>query len=123
MKKVIIDKWRINKFGGNFLKKVIIGLCIVITTGLILFIVQDEFIGNENANSIDEMFSGQIFDDAQEKFTVHAMGLSPEEKVFTVRIERTQYKEQAEEYFRDILDSRDMKSYELEVFADDLTLQ
>ncbi len=105
------------------MKKVIIGLCIVVTTGLLLFIVQDEFIGNENANSIDEMFSGQIFDDAQEKFTVHAMGLSPEEKVFTVRIEKTQYKEQAEEYFRDILDSRDMKSYELEVFADDLTLQ
>lgn len=105
------------------MKKVIIGLCIVVTTGLILFIVQYEFIGNENANSIDEMFSGQIFDDAKEKFTVHAIGLSPEEKIFTVRIEKTQYKEQAEEYFRDILDSRDMKSYELEVFADDLTLQ
>lgn len=69
------------------------------------------------------MFSGQIFDDAQEKFTVHALGLSPEEKVFTVRIEKTQFKEQAEEYFRDILDSPDMKSYEFEVFADDLTLQ
>ena len=105
------------------MKKVIIGLCIVVTTGLILFIVQDKFIGNENANSIDEIFSGQIFDDAQEKFTVHAMGLGPEEKVFTVRIEKTQYKEQAEKYFRDILDSHDMKSYELEVFADDLTLQ
>ena len=105
------------------MKKVIIGLCIFVTTGLILFIIQDEIIGKGNANSIDEMFSGQIFDDAQEKFTVHAMGLSPEEKVFTVRIERTQYKEQAEEYFRDILDSRDMKSYGLEVFANDLTLQ
>ena len=51
------------------------------------------------------------------------MGVGPEEKVMTVRIEKTQYKEQAEEYFRDILDSHDMESYELEVFADDLTLQ
>lgn len=105
------------------MKKVIIGLCIVVTTGFILFIVQDEFRGNETVNGIDEIFSGQIFDDAQEKLTVHAMGLGPEEKVMTVRIEKTQYKEQAEEYFRDILDSHDMESYELEVFVDDLTLQ
>lgn len=105
-----------------FLKKVIIGLCIVVS-GFILFIVQNEFEENETANGLDKMFSGQIFEDAQEEFTVQAMGLSPEEKVITVRIEKTQYKEQAEEYFRDILDSHDMKSYELEVFADDLTLQ
>lgn len=105
------------------MKKIILGLCIVVTTGLILFTVQDEFKRNENANSMDEMFSGQIFDDTKEKFTVHAIGLSPEEKVFTVRIEKIQYKEQTEEYFRDILDSRDMKNYELEVFADNLILQ
>ena len=61
--------------------------------------------------------------DVQEKFTVHSMGLSPEEKVFTVRIKKTRYKEQTEEYFRDILDSCDMESYELEVVVNDLTLQ
>jgi hypothetical protein len=50
------------------------------------------------------------------------VGFGPEEKVVTVRIEKTQYKEEAEEFYRDILDSHDMESYELEVFADDLTL-
>jgi len=105
-----------------FMKKVIIGLCIVVT-GFILFIAQDEFEGNDTANGIDKMFSGQIFDVAQEKFTVHAMGLSPEEKVLTVRIGKTQYKEQTRKYFRDILDSHGMESYELEVFPDDLTLK
>ncbi|UDK98241.1 hypothetical protein EYB33_19065 [Lysinibacillus sphaericus] len=104
------------------MKKLIIVLCIVVTIGFIFFIGQDEFREKETANSIDEIFSGQIFDDAKEKLTVHAMGLSPEEKVLTVRIEKTQYKDQAEEYFRDSLDSRDMESYELEVFVDDLTL-
>ncbi len=106
------------------MKNLIIGLCLVITTGFLLFIVQgDEFREKEAVNNINELFSGQIFDDAQEKFTVHAMGLSPEEKVLTVRIEKTQYKELTEEYFRDILDSRDMENYELEVFVDDITLQ
>ncbi|MFJ7183784.1 hypothetical protein [Lysinibacillus xylanilyticus] len=101
------------------MKKVIIGLCIVVT-GFILFIVQDEFEGNDTANGIEKMFSGQIFDVAKEKFTVHSMGLSPEENVLTVRIGKTQYKEQTEEYFRDILDYLDMESYELEVVHVDL---
>jgi hypothetical protein len=104
------------------LKKVILGLCLVVT-GFFLFIVQGYYKESETTNGIDKMFSGQIYDDAQEKFTVHGMGFGPEEKVVTVRIKNKQYKEQAEEYFRDILDSNAMKSYELEVFADDLTLQ
>ncbi|WP_374967150.1 hypothetical protein [Lysinibacillus sp. RS5] len=107
------------------MKKVIIGLCIVVT-GFILFIAQDEFEGNDTVNGIEKMFSGQIFDVAQEKFTVHSMGFSPEENVLTVRIGKTQYKEykeQTEEYFRDILDSLDMESYELEVVPVDLTLK
>lgn len=102
-----------------FLKKFIIGLCIVVT-GFILFIAQDEFKGKDTANSIEEMFSGKIFEVAQEKFTVHSMGLSPEEKVLTVRIGKTHYKEQTEEYFRDILDSLGMESYEIEVVHVDL---
>lgn len=73
------------------MKKVVIGLCIVVT-GFILFIVQDEFRGNETTNSIDKLFSGHIFNDAQEKYTVHAMGISREEKVITVRIKKPQYK-------------------------------
>lgn len=105
-----------------FLKKVIVGLCILLS-GFIFFIAQDDFKENETTNGIDKMFSGQIFDDAQEKYTVHSMGFGPEEKVVTVRIENKQYKEQAEEYFRDILDSYAVESYELEVFADDLALQ
>ncbi len=109
----------IKKLEVIFLKKVIIGLCIVVT-GFILFIAQDEFEGNDTANGIEKMFSGQIFDVAQEKFTVHSMGLSPEENVLTVRIGKTQYKEQTEEYFRDILDSLDMESYKLEVVNVDL---
>lgn len=66
-------------------------------------------------------FSGQIFDDAQDKFTVHAMGIGPVEKVMTVKVEKPQYKEQAEEYFRDLLDSLAMESYDLEVFVEDLS--
>ncbi|MFZ0446659.1 MAG: hypothetical protein WAM95_18910 [Bacillus sp. (in: firmicutes)] len=104
------------------MKKVIVGLCILLS-GFIFFIAQDDFKENETTNGIDKMFSGQIFDDAQEKYTVHSMGFGPEEKVVTVRIENKQYKEQAEEYFRDILDSYAVESYELEVFADDLALQ
>lgn len=87
------------------MKKIIIGLCIVVT-GCILFIAQNEFKGNDTVNSIEEMFSGENFDVAQERFTAHSMGLS--EKVLTVRIEKTQYKEQAKEYFRDNLDSLGM---------------
>lgn len=68
------------------------------------------------------MVSGQIFDSAQEKFTVYGVGFGPEEKVVTVKIKKTQYKDAAEKFYRDILDSHDMESYELEVFADDLTL-
>jgi len=94
------------------LKKIIIGLCIVIT-GFILFIAQNEFKGNDTVNSIEEMFSSENFDVAQARFTAHSMGLS--EKVLTVRIEKTQYKEQAKEYFRDNLDSLGMESYEIEV--------
>ncbi|MEQ6353454.1 hypothetical protein ABNX05_02365 [Lysinibacillus sp. M3] len=41
-----------------FMKKVIIGLCKVVT-GFILFIAQDEFEGNDTANGIDKMLSSQ----------------------------------------------------------------
>lgn len=99
------------------MKKVIIGLCIVVT-GFILFIAHDEFKGNDTVNSIEEMFSGKILNVAQEKFSVHSMGLSTE--VLTVRIGKIQYKEQTEEYFRDILDSLGMESYEIEVVHVDL---
>lgn len=104
------------------MKRLIIGLCTVVT-GFILFTVLDEFRENQTSYTIDKMFSDQVFDEAQDKYTVHGMGLSPEEKILTVRIEKTQYKEQAEKYFRDTLDNYGMKSYELEVFADDLDLQ
>ncbi|WP_342567696.1 hypothetical protein MKY09_04575 [Psychrobacillus sp. FSL K6-4046] len=103
------------------MKKVIIALCIVVS-GFIIFFVQEEFGGNKTEDGIDKLFSGQIYDHAKEEFTVHAMGLSGE-KVFTVRIAEAQYKEQAKEYFRDILNSHYMESYGLEVFVDDLTLE
>ena len=54
-------------------------MCIVLIIGFILFIVQDEF-----------------------------REIGSEEKVMTVKIEKTQYKEQAEEYYIDILDSHEM---------------
>ena len=104
------------------MKKVILALCIVVS-GFILFFVQEEFGGNDTAEGIDKLFSDEIFDHAKKEFTVHGMGLSPEEKVFTVRIAEAQYKEQAKEYFRDILNSHYMESYGLEVFVDDLTLE
>ena len=104
------------------MKKLILGLAIVVT-GIILFIVKDDFKENVTVSGIDKMFSGQIFDDAQEKFTVHSMGVAQEEKVMTVRIEKIQHKEQTEEYFRDLLDSQALENYEIEVFVDDLTLQ
>lgn len=94
-----------------------LGLCIVVS-GFIIFFVQEKFGGNKTADGIDKLFSGQIYDYAKEEFTVHGMGLSPEEKVFTVRIAEAQYKEQAKEYFRDILNSHYMESYGLEVFVD-----
>ncbi|MEK4521026.1 hypothetical protein NSQ95_14615 [Psychrobacillus sp. FSL W7-1457] len=103
------------------MKKMMIGLCIVVS-GFIFFFVQEEFGGNKTEDGIDKLFSGQIFDYAKEEFTVHAMGLSGE-KVFTVRIAEAQYKEQTKEYFRDILNSHYMESYGLEVFVDDLTLE
>ncbi len=43
----------IKKLEVIFLKKVIIGLCIVVT-GFILFIAQDEFEGNDTANGIEK---------------------------------------------------------------------
>ena len=67
------------------------------------------------------MFSGQIFDEAEKRYTVHAMGLSPEENIMTVRLEKPQYNEQAKAYFRDILDSHGKKNYELEIIVDDLS--
>lgn len=69
------------------MKKVIIGLCIVVT-GFILFIAQDEFEGNDTANGIEKMFSGQIFDVAQEKFTVHSMGLSQKKMSLQLELEK-----------------------------------
>lgn len=104
------------------MKKIIFGLSIIIA-GLVLFIIQDSLEKDSNVNGIDEIFSedNQTFDYVSNKFTVHGMGLSPEEKVMTVRIGKIQYKEQAEKYFRDLLDSYSMKSYELEVFVDDLS--
>ena len=104
------------------MKKIIIGLFIVVS-GFTLFIVPKEFEHNEIENSMDKFFSGQIFDYANENYTVHGMGISPEEKVLTVRISKAQYKKQTERYFRDMLNSHNMESYELEVFADNLTLQ
>ncbi len=104
------------------MKKIILGLCIV-TTGLILIIVQSSYKENETANGVEKIFSEDYhtFDYAQNKFTVHAMGVSPEEKVMTVKIEKQQYKEKAEEYFRNLLDSNAMENFELEVFVEDLS--
>lgn len=104
------------------MKKKVFGLSMILA-GIVLFFVQDPFEMSKTGNGIEKMFASdnQVFNNAQDKFTVYGMGLSQEKKTMTVRIKETQYKEQAESYFKDLLDSNSMKNYELEVFADDLT--
>ncbi|QUW22609.1 hypothetical protein JSQ81_03215 [Sporosarcina sp. Marseille-Q4063] len=105
------------------MKKIIFGLSIILA-GIVLFFVQDPLEMSKTGNGIDKtLFSSenQVFNDAQDKFTVYGMGLSQEEKKMTVRIKEAQYKELVESYFKDLLDSHSMKNYELEVFADELS--
>lgn len=106
------------------MKKIIFGL-FVIVTGIALFFVQASLQNDKAVAGVDTIFSNdsQVFNEAQDKFNVHSMGLSQEEKVMTVRVDGDRYKEQAESYFRELLDSNSMRNYELEIFADDLSFE
>jgi len=114
MKKFVRGLW-VFKIGF-----VLFGLWLLIT-GYVLYLLQAPFHEVREANGIELIVdnNSRVFDYAKERFALHSMGIGSEEKMMTVRIEKPQYKEEAEKYFRNLLDSNGMTRYEIEVYVDD----
>ena len=67
----------------------------------------------------EQFLEGKVFDDASEKFDVHAMGISKEQQILSVRTFNEDLTDEIESYFKKQLILHGMKDYEIEVYADE----
>lgn len=101
------------------MKKFIFTISIVIV-GIIFYFVQGPMNEIRVERGLDRIFSddSQVRDFAkEEKFTVHMWGVDQGQGSVKVGIEKPHYREQTEEYFRDLLDANGLASYEIKVFV------
>ncbi|MBD8027317.1 hypothetical protein H9636_11690 [Ureibacillus sp. Re31] len=101
--------------------KKVFGLCFILAAILVMFI-QSEMKWNVKEKGIEEVLSDSLFEDAATKFGLHAMGVSMEEQILTVRIDNVQHKEDTYDYFKEQLDSNGIADYRVEVFVDQIDL-
>lgn len=99
--------------------KKVFGLCFILAAIIVMFI-QSDMKWNVKEKGIEEVLSDALFEDAATKFGLHAMGVSLEEQILTVRIDNVQHKEDTYDYFKEQLDSNGIASYKVEVFVDQI---
>ena len=72
-----------------------------------------------NESGEEQFLQGAIFDEVSEKFDVHAMGISKEQHIVSVRTFNADLTDEIESYFKKQLILHGMKDYEIEVYADE----
>ena len=72
-----------------------------------------------NGRGEEQFLQGAIFDEASKKFDVHAMGISKEQHLVSVRTFNADLTDEIELYFKKQLILHGMKEYEIEVYADE----
>ena len=72
-----------------------------------------------NESGEERFLQGTIFDEASVKFDVHAMGISKEQQILSVRTFNADLTDEIELYFKKQLLLHGMKDYEIEVYADE----
>ena len=72
-----------------------------------------------NESGEEQFLQGAIFDDASAKFDIHAMGISEEQQILSVRTFNADLTDEIERYFKKQLILHGMKDYEIEVYADE----
>ena len=72
-----------------------------------------------NESGEEQFLQGAIFDEASAKFDIHAMGISEEQQILSVRTFNADLTDEIEHYFKKQLILHGMKDYEIEVYADE----
>ena len=87
---------------------------------LSLFYIAPSVLNEYRIEDGEEQFlEGEIFDEASAKFDVHAMGISKEQQIVSVRTFNEDLTDEIESYFKKQLILHGMKDYEIEVYADE----
>ena len=87
---------------------------------LSLFYIAPGVLNEYPIESGEEQFlEGKVFDEASAKFDVHAMGISKEQRILSVRTFNADLTDEIESYFKKQLILYGMKDYEVEVYADE----
>ncbi|MGM9946340.1 MAG: hypothetical protein ACI33M_15420 [Lysinibacillus sp.] len=92
-----------------------------LTTLLVaVFYITPSVLSEYSSESGEEQFlEGAIFDEVSVKFDVHAMGISKEQQILSVRTFNADLTDEIELYFKKQLILHGMKDYEIEVYADE----
>lgn len=72
-----------------------------------------------NGRGEEQFLQGAVLDEASEKFDVHAMGISKEQKIVSVHTFNEDLTDEIESYFKKQLILHGMKHYEIEIYADE----
>ena len=87
---------------------------------LSLFYIAPSILNEYRIEGGEEQFlEGTIFDEASAKFDVHAMGISKEHQIVSVRTFNEDLTDEIESYFKKQLILHGMRDYEIEVYADE----
>lgn len=118
-KKSIVSLFK-EHFGGIGLRKKSISILILLITFIVLYQVGDKYhtseLISEKQSNIEKLFeSNIIYNEAQEKYGIHSMGVSKSEKVLSVGMYDTNKKKEVQIYFEKQLLNIDVKDYTVEV--------
>ena len=85
----------------------------------LFYIIPSVLNETSNGRGEEQFLQGAIFDEASERFDVHAMGISKEQNLVSVRTFNADLTDEIEHYFKKQLILHGMKDYEIEVYADE----
>lgn len=87
---------------------------------LSLFYIAPSVLNEYRVEGGEEQFlEGAIFDEASAKFDVHAMGISKEQQIVSVRTFNEDLTDEIESYFKKQLILHGMRDYKIEVYAEE----